>query len=76
MLLSAVGTEPQHGNCALLLRALRMLMVNTSYHQLSNKYLSNITEVLEKMATHKGWIFCSTYLFIYLLVCLLVCLLV
>ena len=54
MLLSAVMAEPQHSNCVLLLKALRLLMVNTTYQHLSNRYLTHITEVLEKMASHKG----------------------
>jgi len=54
VLLLAVTAEPQHSNCILLLKALRLLMVNTTYQHLSNRYLTHITEVLEKMASHKG----------------------
>ena len=54
VLLSALSVEPQQSNCTLLLKALCLLLTNTSYHQLTNSYLSQVTEVLEKMATHRG----------------------
>lgn len=53
-LLLALAAEPHHTSCTQLLKALGLLVTNTSYHQLSEGYLSRVTATLERISTHKG----------------------